>query len=38
MPEDETVLVVDDLPQNVRLLEAILAPRGYRVASGQLGP
>ena len=33
MPEQATILVVDDLPQNVRLLEAILAPRGYRVAS-----
>jgi adenylate cyclase len=37
MPEHETVLVVDDLPQNVRLLEAILAPRGYRVASANSG-
>ena len=37
MPDDETVLVVDDLPQNVRLLEAILAPRGYRVASANSG-
>jgi adenylate cyclase len=33
----ETVLVVDDLPQNVRLLEATLAPRGYRVASADSG-
>jgi adenylate cyclase len=37
MAEDETVLVVDDLPQNIRLLEAILAPRGYRVASASSG-
>src|SRR3954467_7307242 len=37
MPEHETVLVVDDLPQNVRLLEAILAPRGYRVVSASSG-
>jgi adenylate cyclase len=37
MPEDETVLVVDDLPQNVRLLEATLGPRGYRVASANSG-
>ena len=32
------ILVVDDTPQNVRLLEAILIPRGYAVvgaASGQ---
>ena len=27
---DAPILVVDDLPQNVRLLEAVLAPRGYR--------
>lgn len=37
MPDDETLLVVDDLPQNVRLLEAILAPRGYGVASANSG-
>ena len=24
-----TILVVDDLPQNMRLLEAVLEPRGY---------
>ena len=29
--------MVDDLPQNVRLLEAILTPRGYRVAAAQSG-
>ena len=28
---DPTVLVVDDLPQNVRLLDAVLSPRGFRV-------
>ena len=27
---DQRMLVVDDLPQNVRLLDAVLAPRGYR--------
>jgi adenylate cyclase len=37
MPEQATILVVDDLPQNVRLLEAILAPRGYRVAAAPSG-
>ena len=37
MPEDATLLVVDDLPQNVRLLEAILVPRGYRVAPANSG-
>ena len=31
------VLVVDDQPANVRLLEAILAPRGYDVASASSG-
>ncbi len=38
MIDDEVVLVVDDLPQNVRLLDAVLSPRGYRIlgaASGQ---
>jgi adenylate cyclase len=32
-----TVLVVDDQPQNVRLLDAILAPRGYDVRSAASG-
>ena len=32
-----TVLVVDDLPQNVRLLDAVLTPRGYRVLSASSG-
>ena len=31
------ILVVDDLPQNVRLLRAVLEPRGYEVAVGVLG-
>ena len=26
------ILVVDDLPQNVRLLRAVLEPRGFEVA------
>jgi class 3 adenylate cyclase len=29
--DDPTVLVVDDVPQNVRLLDAVLSPRGYEV-------
>jgi adenylate cyclase len=33
----ETILVVDDLPQNVRLLEAILAPRGYDMRAAASG-
>jgi len=38
MAEPATVLVVDDQPVNVRLLEAVLSPRGFQVlgvASGQ---
>jgi len=31
------ILVVDDLPQNVRLLRAVLEPRGYAVASAASG-
>ena len=31
------ILVVDDLPQNIRLLEAVLAPRGYDVVSAASG-
>jgi len=32
-----TVLVVDDLPQNVRLLGAVLTPRGYHVIEAKSG-
>jgi CheY-like chemotaxis protein len=31
------ILVVDDLPQNVRLLRAVLEPRGYAVTSASSG-
>src|SRR5688572_33254250 len=31
------ILVVDDTPQNVRLLEAILIPRGYAVVTASSG-
>jgi len=31
------ILVVDDLPQNIKLLEAILAPRGYAVIDATSG-
>jgi adenylate cyclase len=34
----EKILVVDDVRENVRLLEAILAPRGYEVISATDGP
>ena len=32
-----TILVVDDTPQNIRLLEAILAPQGYTVLAAASG-
>jgi adenylate cyclase len=35
--EPQRILVVDDLPQNVKLLEAVLAPRGYDVLSAASG-
>jgi adenylate cyclase len=35
--DTDTILVVDDLPQNVRLLEAILIPRGYQVVAANSG-
>jgi adenylate cyclase len=38
MSEDITILAVDDQPQNLRLLEAILSPRGYRVVGAHSGP
>ena len=31
------ILVVDDIPQNVRLLEAVLVPRGYEVVTAHDG-
>ena len=31
MTDEPLVLAVDDLPANVRLLDAVLSPRGYRV-------
>jgi adenylate cyclase len=33
-----TILLVDDLPQNIRLLEAVLTPRGYQVDAAASGP
>lgn len=32
-----TILAVDDLPQNLRLLDAVLSPRGYRVLTAGSG-
>ena len=37
MSDRPTVLVVDDLPQNVRLLDAVLSPRGYDVVGAGSG-
>jgi adenylate cyclase len=34
---DPLILVVDDLAQNVRLLEAVLSPKGFRVAAASSG-
>ena len=34
---DATVLVVDDLPQNVKLMDAILSPRGVTVLTADSG-
>jgi class 3 adenylate cyclase len=32
-----TILIVDDTPQNIRLLDAVLSPRGYRIVSAGSG-
>ena len=37
MTPDPLVLVVDDLATNVRLLEAVLSPKGFRVATASSG-
>ena len=37
MTAGATILVVDDLPQNIRLLDAVLSPKGYDVASATSG-
>lgn len=37
MNADATVLVVDDLPQNLRLLDAVLSPRGFTVVQASSG-
>jgi len=33
-----TVLAVDDQQTNLKLLDAVLAPRGHRVLTAQSGP
>ena len=37
MMDAGTILVVDDLPQNVKVLDAILSPRGYLVVPASSG-
>ena len=37
MEGKSVVLVVDDLPQNVRLLEAYLIPQGYEIVRAANG-
>ena len=37
MPEQITILAVDDQPQNLRLLDAVLVPRGYRLITASSG-
>lgn len=36
-PDDVVILAVDDLPQNLRLLDAVLSPRGYRLLTATSG-
>jgi len=37
MDDEPVVLVVDDQPANIRLLDAVLSPRGYRVLTAASG-
>ena len=37
MERQPAILVVDDTPHNIRLLEAVLAPRGYTVIPATSG-
>ena len=37
MAERDVILVVDDLEQNLRLLDAVLSPRGYEVRTADSG-
>lgn len=36
-PDDAVILVVDDLPQNVKLMDAVLTPRGFTVHTAASG-
>ena len=35
--QQPTILVVDDTPQNIKVLDAVLSPRGYRVIAATSG-
>ena len=37
MTDDAVILVVDDLPQNVKLMDAVLSPRGFTVHTAGSG-
>src|SRR3712207_849000 len=37
MTRQRTILVVDDTPQNIKLLDAVLTPRGYTVLAASSG-
>jgi CheY-like chemotaxis protein len=37
MSESASILIVDDVPQNLRLLKAVLEPRGYTVVAATSG-
>jgi adenylate cyclase len=37
MEQTGKILVVDDTPQNIKVLDAILSPRGYRVVTARSG-
>jgi Response regulator containing a CheY-like receiver domain and an HD-GYP domain len=37
MTDRVTILTVDDQPTNLRLLEAVLSPQGYRVITASSG-
>ncbi len=38
MSAQSTILVIDDNPRNIKLLDALLTPRGYTVTSASSGP
>ena len=37
MNDEAVILAVDDQAQNIRLLDAVLSPRGYRVLTAESG-